>query len=232
MNVLIVEDNPISAKVLQHTLDKHGHESLTARDGDEALEYLESHAEIDMVITDLVMPKTDGTELVRTIKERPEWSNIPVLVCTSMRPESIDSRMQTQGGRFLFKPIRADKLMEKVKEALAEQTPVMRNLEHTRAQIGMESQAFSEIIDESLKVVREKIGLLERHLKEATTAPLDLRDLSEGAALLRAERVMEILSRLDKGAAERTPAILPSNYRALLRELKALEHCLTVFSSR
>ena len=34
MNVLIVEDNPISAKVLEHTLDKHGYETLTAGDGE------------------------------------------------------------------------------------------------------------------------------------------------------------------------------------------------------
>lgn len=232
MNVLIVEDNPISAKVLQHTLDKHGYETLTARDGEEALEYLESHAEIDLVITDLVMPKTDGTELVRTIKERPEWSDIPVLVCTSMRPESVDSLMQTQGGRFLFKPISANKLMEKVKEMFAQQRPVMQDPDHTRSQIGMDSQAFFEVLEECLKVVKDKINLLEQHLKVASAEPLDLRDLLEGATLLRAERVMAILTRLDKSAAERTPGMLRSTYTVLLRELKALEHCLVVFSSR
>src|SRR5262245_37534452 len=84
MNVLIVEDNAISATVLEHTLDKHGYETLTASDGDEALSFLESHPEIELVITDLVMPKTDGVELVSKIKERAEWNSIPILVCTSM----------------------------------------------------------------------------------------------------------------------------------------------------
>ena len=87
MNVLIVEDNPISATVLEHTLDKHGYETITAHDGEQALTYLESHPEIELVITDLMMPKTDGVELVRRIKERDEWNTIPILVCTSMRPE-------------------------------------------------------------------------------------------------------------------------------------------------
>jgi CheY-like chemotaxis protein len=232
MNVLVVEDNPISAKVMQHTLDKHGYEILTARDGQEALEYLESHAEIDLVITDLMMPKTDGTELIRTIRERPEWSNIPVLVCTSKRPESVNNEIQIPGGRFLFKPIRTDRLIQQVKEAFAQQRPVMQDPDHTRSQIGMESQAFCEILDESLKVVRDKITLLEHHLKEASVDPLDLRDLSEGAALLRAERIMEILNRLDKSPVEKTPGMLRSTYAMLLRELKALEHCLMVFSSR
>lgn len=231
MNVLIVEDNPISAKVLEYALDKHGYDTLTARDGEEALEYLESHAEIDLVITDLVMPKTDGAELVRTIKERPEWNNLPVLVCTSMRPESVNHLLHSQGGRYIFKPIRADKLMQLVKEAFAQQRPVMQDLDQTMSQIGIESQAFFAILDESLKVVRDKISLLEQHLKESSAAPFDLRDLSEGARLLRAERVMEVLNRLDKSAAGKTPQMVGSMYSVLLRELKALEHCLTIYTS-
>ena len=55
---------PISSRVLEHTLDKHGYETLTARDGEQALEHLESHPEIEIVITDIMMPKTDGVELV------------------------------------------------------------------------------------------------------------------------------------------------------------------------
>ena len=38
MNVLIVEDNPISSKVLEHALETHGYGTLTARDGEQALE--------------------------------------------------------------------------------------------------------------------------------------------------------------------------------------------------
>jgi CheY-like chemotaxis protein len=47
MKILIVEDNPISATVLEHTLDKHGYETLTAHDGEEALAYLESHQRLN-----------------------------------------------------------------------------------------------------------------------------------------------------------------------------------------
>jgi CheY-like chemotaxis protein len=231
MNVLIVEDNLISAKVLEYTLDKHGYETLTARDGEEALEYLESHAEIDLVITDLVMPKIDGAELVRTIKERPEWSNIPVLVCTSMRPESVNNLLQSLGGGYLFKPINADKVMQLVNQAFAQQKPVMQDLNHTMSQVGVEAQALLEILDDFLKVVRDKITLLERHLKESSADPLDLRDLSEGATLLRAERILDILKQLDRSAARKTPEMVGSMYIVLLRELKALENCLTLYAS-
>ncbi len=93
MNVLIVEDNPISATVLEHTLDKHGYDTITAHDGKQALTCLESHPEIDLVITDIVMPNSDGVELVRRIKERDEWNDIPILVCTSLQPESANHRL-------------------------------------------------------------------------------------------------------------------------------------------
>jgi len=232
MNVLVVEDNPISAKVLEHTLDKHGYETLTARDGKQALEYLESHAEIQLVITDIVMPNTDGVELVRRIKEHPEWSDIPILVCTSMNPMSVNKWIAGEGCKYLFKPIRSDSLIQKVKEAFAQQPPILQNPDQTMPQIGLDSQAFFEVLEECLKVVKDKINLLEQHLKEASADPLDLRDLLEGATLLRAERVMAILTRLDRSGAERTPGMLRSTYTVLLRELKALEHCLMVFSSR
>jgi CheY-like chemotaxis protein len=231
MNVLIVEDNPISAKVLEYTLDKHGYDTLTARDGEEALEYLASHAEIDLVITDLVMPKIDGAELVRAIKERPEWSNLPVLVCTSMRPESVSNLLQSAGERYLFKPISADKVIQLVNEAFAQQRPVMQDLNHTMSQVGVQAQAFLEILDEFLKVVRDKITLLEQRLKESSADPLDLRDLSEGATLLRAERILDILKQLDRSAVGKTPEMVGSMYAVLLRELKALENCLTLYTS-
>src|SRR5258707_14599912 len=108
MNILIVEDNPISATVIEHTLDKHGYETLTAHDGGEALGYLESHPEIELIITDLVMPNTDGVELVRRIKERKEWNAIPILVCTSMRPENANERLAGQDCKFVLKPIKSE----------------------------------------------------------------------------------------------------------------------------
>src|ERR1043166_8712801 len=85
MSVLIVEDNLISAKVLEHTLGKGGYKTMTARDGKQGLECLESHPDVELVITDMVMPRIDGAQFIRKLRERNEWTDIPVLVGTSLK---------------------------------------------------------------------------------------------------------------------------------------------------
>lgn len=234
MNVLIVEDNPISAKVLEHTLDKYGHETILAHDGKQAIDELESHPEIGLVITDIVMPKVDGIRLVASIKDRPEWSELPILVCTSRSPEYVNQAIPEQGWRYLFKPIRADSLMQKVNEALAKQKPVLQNTHRTMAQIGMDPQAFGEILDDFAKVTSKKIALLEQHINDHSPEPLALDDLMEGARLLRAERVRDILTRL-RCVADATDAAGAAAsrklYLLLLRELKAMQHYLTIYAS-
>lgn len=231
MNVLIVEDNPISATVLEHTLDKHGFETLTARDEEEALEFLEAHAEIELVITDIIMPNTDGFELVRTIKDRPEWSEIPVLVCTSINPGSFNDSVPMQGWKYVFKPIRANSLMQKVSEAMAKQKPVLQKPDQTMSEIGMDSQAFNEILEEFLKVVKDKVDLLEQEVKQVSKQPLDLRHLLEAARLVRAERVIDILDRLNRCPAGKKPEVVQSTYPLLLRELKATQHYLAIYTT-
>jgi len=231
MNVLIVEDNPISAKVLEHTLDKYGYETLTAHDGDQALEYLESHPEIELLITDIMMPKTNGVELVRKIKERYEWSELPILVCTSLNPTSINNAIPMPGWKYLFKPIKADSLMQMVKAAISQQLAVLQNPDQTKAQIGMDSQAFLEILDDFLKVVKDKIALLEERIEQQSDAPLDLQHLMEGARLVRADRVIDVLERLNRVGAGTKRESIRSMYPLLLRELKSLQDYLTLYSS-
>jgi CheY-like chemotaxis protein len=232
MNVLIVEDNPISARVLEHTLDKHGYETYTASDGSLAMEYLETHPEVDLVITDLVMPNIDGAELVRNIKARPEWCDLPVVVCTSVKSVNVSQALSAQGCKYVFKPIRADSLMQKVKEVVAQRRPILQTPEQTMVEIGMDFQGFLEVLDAFVKEVDDTIRKLEQQMQEDPLGVVNLRDLMESAKLVRADRLTDILSRVNQTPvggerSDRYRALYPS----LLRELKALQHYLTLYSS-
>jgi twitching motility two-component system response regulator PilH len=231
MNVLIVEDNAISATVLEHTLDKHGYETLTANDGDQALAYLESHPEIDLVITDLVMPNTDGIELVRKIKERDEWNAIPILVCTSMRPENANHRLTGQGWNYVLKPIKADSLIQKVKLAFAQQRKVLQDPELTRAQIGIDAEAFAEVVDKFSETVNRTVTRLEQQSEVGSPEAVDLKDLLEGAKLVRAERLADLLTRIEHCSSGRKQETIRSICPSLLRELKAMQYQLKVYTS-
>ena len=79
---LIVDDNPFFLRVETLLLKRHGFEVATANDGEKGYAVFRDHMpRIDIVITDLLMPKLSGTELCKKIKkERPE---VPVALVTA-----------------------------------------------------------------------------------------------------------------------------------------------------
>ena len=78
--ILVVDDEPNLRKVLSAQLQRDGYEVHTAEDGEQALEVLREH-HIDLVITDLKMPKLDGMELLRRVVEMDE--ELPVVMITA-----------------------------------------------------------------------------------------------------------------------------------------------------
>jgi CheY-like chemotaxis protein len=67
--ILCVDDEPIPLSLRKAVLEKFGFEVIAAASGAEALQVLEARS-IDLVLTDLLMPRMSGTELARTIKQR------------------------------------------------------------------------------------------------------------------------------------------------------------------
>ena len=84
MTILIVDDNTVSAKIIEFNLSKHGYETIYAKSGKDAIECLQSNLAIKLVITDILMPEMTGLELLYEIRNHPEWKNIPVIMCTSL----------------------------------------------------------------------------------------------------------------------------------------------------
>jgi nitrogen regulation protein NR(I) len=114
--VLIVDDEPNLRKILSAQLTRDGYDVLTAEDGEQGLHLLrENH--IDLVITDLKMPKVDGmTLLKRALEEEPE---LPVVVVTAHG--TIDTAVEAlKSGAFDFvtKPFDKDEVRQIVAKAL------------------------------------------------------------------------------------------------------------------
>src|SRR5476651_72411 len=78
--VLIVDDEPNLRKILSAQLSRDGYDVLTAEDGEQGLQILREH-HIDLVVTDLKMPKVDGMTLLReALREDPD---LPVVMITA-----------------------------------------------------------------------------------------------------------------------------------------------------
>jgi DNA-binding response OmpR family regulator len=120
--LLLVDADPRSVRVLEVSLKKAGYSVTTATDGLDALAKIESLTP-DLVLTDTRLPKLDGYTLVRTLKERPEWSTIPVVFLTSQK--SIEDKirgLELGVEDYLTKPIFVRELIARVNLLLARRT--------------------------------------------------------------------------------------------------------------
>ncbi|MFM6132714.1 MAG: response regulator, partial [Sphaerospermopsis kisseleviana] len=86
--VILVVDDAISLRqTLSLTLQKYGYQVLQAQNGIEALEQLQLHPEIEVIISDLEMPRMNGFELLSHIRQNPDIAKKPVVVLTSRSAE-------------------------------------------------------------------------------------------------------------------------------------------------
>jgi chemotaxis family two-component system sensor histidine kinase/response regulator PixL len=85
--VLVVDDAISLRQTLSLTLQKSGYQVIQAQNGIEALEQLQLHSEIDVIISDLEMPRMNGFELLSQLRQNPQFAKIPVLVLTSRSAE-------------------------------------------------------------------------------------------------------------------------------------------------
>jgi CheY-like chemotaxis protein len=108
--VLLAEDEAITAMALVDHLEDLGHTVRDAHDGAEAIEILESF-EPDVVVTDLMMPNVDGYELIRRLRARPGPA-IPVILITAVPQARLPPGLTYEA--YLDKPIDQDKLARAV----------------------------------------------------------------------------------------------------------------------
>jgi serine phosphatase RsbU (regulator of sigma subunit)/AmiR/NasT family two-component response regulator len=116
--ILIVEDSLTQALKLQHVLERQACRVTVARNGKEALVALAAHRPA-LVITDINMPEMDGYELCRRIKDDPQWSDIPVILLTSLSdPKDILKGLESGADNFIVKPYDDEFLLSRIQYVL------------------------------------------------------------------------------------------------------------------
>jgi len=119
--ILIVEDDEVVRNIFSRFLASQGHEITCAFNGREGLRILESERP-DLVITDIMMPETDGLEVVMAIRKMPE--QIPVIaVSGGMHAMTTDFLLVAKkfgAKKVLYKPVELQELLAAVNETLAE----------------------------------------------------------------------------------------------------------------
>ncbi|HXX54379.1 MAG TPA: sigma-54 dependent transcriptional regulator [Thermodesulfovibrionales bacterium] len=124
--ILIVEDKDSMAKMLQETMEAVGYNPLIAKDGTEGIRKIREN-KIDLVVTDLRLPKKDGMEVLRAAKE--ENPMLPVIVMTAFGTVDVAVRAIKEGAfDFITKPFDTDHLLHLIRKAMDTQRLVTENI--------------------------------------------------------------------------------------------------------
>ena len=134
--VLIAEDNPAGAELLEAYLADAPYEVRTATNGEEALKTAAAWKP-DVVLLDVMMPRLSGFEVCRSIRSNPATRDIGVIMVTALDQHAdIDRAVDVGTDDFLTKPIHKAELLLRVRALLrARQQPtdLARTLEYVRA---------------------------------------------------------------------------------------------------
>jgi two-component system cell cycle response regulator len=113
--ILVVDDNKITTKLLRRYLESNGYEAQEAYDGIDCLEKVEQRKPLAIVL-DVMMPRMDGYETVKKLKEQEHTRHIPVVIVTALNDVANQLKSIEAGSDdFLSKPVEEKLLIAKVK---------------------------------------------------------------------------------------------------------------------
>lgn len=115
VKIVVADDEQAILRMLTRNLTRRGYEVVTAADGEEALNRIEETLP-DLVILDLMMPRLDGLEVCRQVRE---WSQMPIIILSARGEETRKVEALDLGADdYLTKPFGMDELLARVRVAL------------------------------------------------------------------------------------------------------------------
>ena len=109
--VLLVDDDIRNVLSLSGLLEERGLKVVTARNGQDGLARLAEHPDLDMVLTDIMMPVMDGYEFMRKVRSQNQYKSLPILALTAKAmKEDRDLCMAAGASDYLAKPIEVNRL--------------------------------------------------------------------------------------------------------------------------
>ncbi len=130
--ILIVDDEPFNVDYLEQELEDVGYETVSAANGQEALEKVASEAP-DLILLDVMMPIMDGFTVCRILKEHEETRLIPIVIMTAL--DAVEDRVKgikAGADDFLTKPVNEEELLARIETALKLKHTVDRKIGELR----------------------------------------------------------------------------------------------------
>ena len=190
--ILIVDDDESVRELLGQFLERKGFSYATAENGQKALELLEGHR-FTVIITDMIMPKIDGLELLKIVKQ--SWPDTDVMVMTGFTKNFTYTDVIYSGASdFIQKPFSLDEIEAKLNRVIRE-----RQLRHALKRLSVRdgltdlyNRRFfdQKILEESARALRQKYPLF------LLMADLDkFKTINDREGHQEGDRILNILAR-------------------------------------
>ena len=119
-HVLVAEDEPHIARIIATKLEQGPFRVTLVGDGEAALDALARHDDVALLLLDLMMPRLDGMEVLRRIRQDPRWTSLPCVILTAAGQDARQAEALALGATdFLTKPFSPKRLFERVLELTA-----------------------------------------------------------------------------------------------------------------
>jgi len=117
--VLIVDDEPNIVTALEYLLAQSGYQVKVAQNGETGLELVGSFAP-DLVLLDVMMPRVNGYEVCRRIRERPEWQHVKIVMLSARgREVEVSKGLSLGADLYVVKPFSNTELVAQISALLA-----------------------------------------------------------------------------------------------------------------
>lgn len=118
-NVLIVDDSKTVRNLVAFILKAEGIKVTTAEDGLDGLEKLYAMPEVDLILTDINMPRMDGFSFIIAVREQDAYKDIPIIILsTEGGEEDIQKGIRLGANLYMVKPAQPEKMVRNIKMLL------------------------------------------------------------------------------------------------------------------
>jgi two-component system, OmpR family, alkaline phosphatase synthesis response regulator PhoP len=115
-DVLVIEDDPVVARLVEHLLMRRGFVVHVAADGLHAQSLLKTLSRPAVIVMDVMLPYVSGFELITEIRHTPGWEDVPVIMLTSKSQERDVLRAFDAGvNDYVVKPFRPEEFVARVR---------------------------------------------------------------------------------------------------------------------
>lgn len=115
-HILVVDDSKTIRNLVAFVMNAKGYKVTTAEDGLDAIEKLYTIDQVDLIISDINMPRMDGFSFIKTIREQDIYKNIPIVILSTEGQEKDIQKGMTLGANlYMVKPAQPEKMVRNIK---------------------------------------------------------------------------------------------------------------------